>query len=280
MRNPTPGLLVALALSATSVAAAAPPATRPTADALLQQFAEARPPRFDQSKRDDPQYVATYDAGYKAFLAKRRALARQFAGAYPDDARTPVLLQFAAQAADDEQEKLSLYRTLAARYPDTDPGKEAVAHVRRVDAVGKPFDLSFTDAIGGKKVDLKDLRGHLVLVDFWATWCPLCVAAMPHLKDLYARYHAQGLDVIGVNLDDPEPDGGLAKMKAFVADNHLPWPQYYQGKGWDSEFSSSYGIDQLPAMFLVAPDGTLLTTDADKDLDTLIAKHLPTKTGK
>lgn len=260
-----------------SPAFAAAPATQPTPNELIRQFAESRPPHFDPSRREDSSYRATYDAQYKAFLANRLTLAQKFADLYADDPRAPDLLQFAAQAADDEKEKLSLYRRLAVHYPATDAGKEAAGHVRRADAVGKPFELSFTDAITGRAIDTNDLRGKVILLDFWATWCPECVAAMPRLKSLYEKYHAQGLEILGIDLDDSAAAGGLAKLKSFVSANEIPWPQYHQGKGWDSEFSSSYGIDQLPAMFLVSPDGTLVTTHAEKDLDTLVPELLAKK---
>jgi hypothetical protein len=63
-------------------------------------------------------------------------------------------------------------------------------------AVGKPVDISFT-AVDGSKVDLKEMKGKVVLVDFWASWCGPCVAEVPSLKKAYDAYHAKGFEIVG-----------------------------------------------------------------------------------
>ena len=101
------------------------------------------------------------------------------------------------------------------------------------------------------------LKGKVVVVDFWATWCGPCVAEMPTMKKLYAEYHGQGVEFLGISLDQPKEQGGLDALKKFVKEKEIPWPQYYQGKGWQSDFSSSWGINSIPSMFLVDQDGKL-----------------------
>src|SRR4029077_7869834 len=104
---------------------------------------------------------------------------------------------------------------------------------KQKEAVGKPFDLEFTDAINGSTVSMKGLKGKVVVVDFWATWCGPCVAEMPNMKQLYANDHDKGGAFIGVSLDQPKEDGGLDAMKKYVKDNEIAWPQYYQGNYWN-----------------------------------------------
>ena len=93
---------------------------------------------------------------------------------------------------------------------------------------------------------------------------------MPKMKQLYARYRGQGVEFIGVSLDQPEQRGGLDKLKTFVKENEIAWPQYYQGNGWESTFSKSWGINSIPRVFVVAPSGKLYSVDARGKLDTMI----------
>jgi len=65
------------------------------------------------------------------------------------------------------------------------------------------------------------------------------------------------LEVVGISLDQPEDKGGLKALKAYVAQKGYPWPQYYQGKGWESEFSSSWGIMSIPNVFIIDRKGNL-----------------------
>jgi thiol-disulfide isomerase/thioredoxin len=142
--------------------------------------------------------------------------------------------------------------------------------VRRNEQVGKPFELSFTDATTGNPVSIGDLKGKVVVVDFWATWCGPCVAEMPKMKQLYAEYKPKGVEFVGVSLDQPESKGGLTALKEFVAKNEIKWPQYYQGKFWDSEFSTSWGVNSIPCMFVLDADGNLVDAYAREKLEKLL----------
>ena len=161
--------------------------------------------------------------------------------------------------------------------PKASAPKSARGLLSRLEAVGKPFDLTFNDAISGTEISMQKLRGKIVVVDFWATWCGPCVAEMPRMKELYAKYHGKGVEFIGVSLDYSAAEGGLDRLKAFVAKNEIPWPQYYQGHGWESDFSRGLGIDSIPTMFLVDQQGKLFSLDARARLETLIIELMNRK---
>ena len=118
--------------------------------------------------------------------------------------------------------------------------------------LSRPLDLKFT-AIDGREVDLAKLRGKVVLIDFWATWCPPCRHIAPDIVGLYQKYHSQGLEVIGISVDSDKQ--GLLDM---VKKEGLVWPQYCDFKGADNEVAAKFGIEQFPTVFLVNKQGVVV----------------------
>ncbi len=180
----------------------------------------------------------------------------------PKDPRGSMLLFTLYQAARDPARKDALEARILKDYPDSAHAFAITGPKRQREGIGKPVDLEFTDAIKGGTVSIKGLKGKIVVLDFWATWCGPCIAEMPRLKTVYAEYKEKGVEFIGVSLDAPRDQGGLDKLKAFIAQRDIPWPQYYQGNGWESEFSRSWGVTALPCVFVVDPDGKLYSTEA------------------
>jgi thiol-disulfide isomerase/thioredoxin len=204
-----------------------------------------------------------------------------FATKYPKNPSLMNLIGMIVSRVEDSAAKLELYKTIEADFPDTPFAKKAASSrirlegsLTKLDRVGKPFVLEFTDAIKGSQVSMANLKGKVVVIDFWATWCGPCVAEMPHMKQLYAEFKEKGVEFIGVSLDQPKEAGGLDKLKAFVAKNGIEWPQYYQGNYWDSEFSSSWGINSIPCIFLVDAEGNLASIDAGGKLEKMIPEYL------
>ena len=152
----------------------------------------------------------------------------------------------AMSVARDEKTTGALENRILKEFPDSRSAASILGTRRQLEGIGKPFELEFTDAISGSTISMKALKSKVVVIDFWATWCGPCVAEMPHMKELYAEYHNKGVEFIGVSLDNPKEEGGLDSLKNYVKSNGINWPQYYQGKGWDSEFSTSWGIQGIP----------------------------------
>ncbi|MBR1851434.1 MAG: TlpA family protein disulfide reductase [Bacteroidales bacterium] len=146
-----------------------------------------------------------------------------------------------------------IYDSLAPNYANN----EFVAHIadklrgQIIPGMEAP-DIELTDAYGVTR-RLSDLRGHLVLLDFWASWCRPCRAESPNVVRLYERYHKEGLEIFSVSLDNNRE----AWLKA-IADDHLSWPDHVSElRGWTSSAARAYGVNSIPATFLIAPDGTV-----------------------
>ncbi len=238
------------------------------ADAL----ARTRSPKLKVEGEYARAYTRLYDSPRDR--AVELAGVDQFRELAPQDPRGATLLQLALRRTSDEGVKKLLEGQILREFPDSLPAEKILGSRRKDFVVGKPFDLEFTDAIGGAVVSVKRLKGKIVVIDFWATWCAPCMADLPEMKRLYAKYHDQGVEFIGVSLDQPEARGGLRNLKRVVAEKEITWPQYYQGDGWDGKFSSSCGINAIPATFLIDTDGNLASTEAAGKLDTLIPKLL------
>jgi thiol-disulfide isomerase/thioredoxin len=96
-----------------------------------------------------------------------------------------------------------------------------------------------------------DYKGKIVMLDFWATWCGPCMAEVPGLAKAYEEYHSKGIEILGISLDQPKADD---KIKKVTAENKMTWPQVYDGKFWQAEIAQLYGINSIPAAFLVDGD--------------------------
>lgn len=135
--------------------------------------------------------------------------------------------------------------------------------------VGDEMKIAFTD-IKGVEVDLEKMKDKVILVDFWATWCGPCVAEMPNVIAAYETYHEKGFEVVGISLDQDK-----SALEAFITDKKMPWPQYFDGKGWENELAQHFGISGIPATFLVGKGGKIVASNLHgPELEAAIEKAL------
>jgi peroxiredoxin len=121
-------------------------------------------------------------------------------------------------------------------------------------ADAKVANLNFTfKNLDGKSVTLADFKGKVVLLDFWATWCPPCRKEIPGFVELYNTYNSRGFIVIGVSMDDAEdtPD-----VKAFASKYKITYP-ILLGSGRDTDLKPAFGDLPLPTSFVIARDGRI-----------------------
>ena len=114
-------------------------------------------------------------------------------------------------------------------------------------------DLAFPDPDGNIR-KLSDLRGKVVLLDFWASWCRPCRGENPHVVAMYQKYHDKGFEVFSVSLDRDKES-----WKRAIAADGLVWPNHVSDlKYWSSEAARTYGVSSIPSMFLLDQNGRII----------------------
>jgi thiol-disulfide isomerase/thioredoxin len=117
-------------------------------------------------------------------------------------------------------------------------------------------DLEFPDP-EGKMRKLSDLRGKVVLLDFWASWCGPCRRENPNVTKIYAQYHDKGFEVFSVSLDSD-----AASWKRAIEADKLVWPNHVSDlKKWQSQAAAIYGVRSIPSTFLLDKEGRIVQRD-------------------
>lgn len=125
---------------------------------------------------------------------------------------------------------------------------EAMAKLEADDAKRQSADFTLSD-LQGKAWHLQELRGKVVLVNFWATWCPPCRESVGELKDLTKKYPADKVVLISISVDSDD-----AAWRKFVADKKMMWLQYRDA---DGKMQHSYGVHSFPTYMVIDGDGVL-----------------------
>jgi len=186
-------------------------------------------------------------------LSADRALAKQVL----DSTRTLMGHTMAHRNLSNRISKLSKPRTQRRRNDLIQPG------------MAMP-DITLSDP-DGRERSLSDLRGKVVLVDFWASWCGPCRRENPNVVRAWNEYHDRGFEVFSVSLDRD-----VSKWKRAIEQDGLVWDDHISDlKGWSSIATELYGISSIPHAILIDQDGTVVAThlrgsQLERELDQLL----------
>jgi thiol-disulfide isomerase/thioredoxin/outer membrane lipoprotein-sorting protein len=118
-----------------------------------------------------------------------------------------------------------------------------------------PLPFAGTD-LNGKQITLAQFKGKVVLIDFWATWCGPCIAELPNVQKVYAKYKAKGFDIIGVSLDDSQ-----AAVAKFVKEKQMPWTHIWDNPANEKGIAVSWKVEAIPFALLLGKDGKIAAVD-------------------
>ncbi len=213
----------------------------------------------DSALEEDTQAYALFVAG-KAYATlgqtdKAAETYLEVASRYPDGAEAPQAL---LRAADMQRQQKQIDRAietlerLIARYPSAKATKQARKTLKELRLIGKPApELKVEAWVNGDPSPLSSLRGKVVLLAFWQTWCPHCREELPQLAELYEAYRDRGLVVVGATKNDRRQDE--ATLKAFLEAHPLPFPVARV----NPLSSSDYAVSGIPAGVLIDKHGII-----------------------
>lgn len=150
--------------------------------------------------------------------------------------------------------------------------------IQRRIGIGFPAKDFTVELLSKEKFVLAGQKGKIVLIDFWATWCPPCREGIVHLKEYYDRFKGRGFEIIGISLDSDRK-----KVAEYLAKEKLAWKIAFSGKAWNDDIAKLYSINLIPAYWLIDRRGILrdfgLHLRDKKNMKQAIEKLLAEKQG-
>ena len=211
--------------------------------------------RGTPEQQKDTTYIKAVDQRFRKNIQNRTDKQFLFAKEHPTSYFALVALSEAAGSKVDVEKVQPLFNALNKEYRETDMGKELAQRIEAngITAVGKQAPLFTQNNVVGKPVTLASLKGKVVLVEFWASWCGPCRSENPNLVKQYNTYKDKGFEIISVSLDNVKE-----RWLEAIEKDGLDWIHVSDLKGWNNEVGRLYGVRAVPASFLVDAQGKII----------------------
>jgi thiol-disulfide isomerase/thioredoxin len=195
---------------------------------------------------------------------------------FPKNAQTVLLFRVLGSRwsqAGEVERAIEVYEKGMELFGETRSAEYLKRPLRDLAMIGKPMEIKGPSP-DGHHIDLAEMKGKVVLIDFWGTWCGPCVGEIPNIKKVYEKHHDAGFEVIGVNVGDDKET--LAK---FLKENEVAWPQIQfvddKGKEQPNKVAQQYEINSFPSTYLIGRDGNVIAVDVRGDaLEKQVDKHI------
>ncbi len=188
---------------------------------------------------------------------QRRAKANEYIAAHPSSPFSVSLVSDRAMMGE-YNDVNNIYQKLDKSAQQTDQGRRIAERLEllKKSSIGSTM-LNFTqNDTKGKPVQFSSFKGKYVLVDFWASWCGPCRGENPNVLKAYNQYKNKNFTVVGISLDDKAD-----KWEKAIQEDHMPWTELSDLKGWKNELADYYGIQGIPSNLLVDPNGKIIAKD-------------------
>lgn len=220
---------------------------------------EVRDTAATEAQKGSATFLKDLQLQNKALQEEEDAVQKNFIKTHPSALVSLNVLYYYAYYSPYEEVKV-LYDGLSSSIRNSQQGVEYAAELKRMQtvSVGKRApDFTLPDT-SGQEISLSSFKGKYVLVDFWASWCPLCREANPDIVKAYNQFKNKNFTILGVSLD--KAGDKSTWMKAIRHDN-LTWTQVSELKSWQSSVVSLYHLTALPQNFLLDPDGKIIARE-------------------
>lgn len=221
----------------------------------IDKIANAEFSSGSEEQKKDTAFFHKVDGHFRQMVRDRNTKELAFARLHPESYFSVIALAELTNTPAAAVENKPVFEAIDARWRNTFTGRQLAQRMEALTTIvpgSVAPDFTQNDT-SGNPVTLSSLRGHYVLVDFWASWCSPCRGENPNLVRQYRLYRDKGFRVLQVSLDDKKD-----KWEKAIDQDSLPWLHVCDLQGWNNAAGKLYGVTAVPSSFLVDPQGKIV----------------------